>query len=404
MLAGAGGTGLLAATASATKAAAARARKARAGAARHPRADPSHLGREPDDRRRRLVGLARPGGQAAGADRAAGHRGRAAPVHRRDQRRDGLDLPRPGRRAAARRDLRVPGHRRQRQQRRGSVQRHLPHRAPRPGAVPLHQLRRPGHAEHRLGALLRPERLRGRGRGVLPAAVPPAERRPVLREPEPRRAARGVARLRPQQPGVGREPAVDAVPGQPRGGVRQRAAGVHLVPDPLHAAGQSRARLRRPLVLLPGRLGPVRLARRRRRGVPGRGRVRGRTRGADPGGEHGSSADRTGHVVLPAGLLGRRADRVAGADARGRARRPVGRLDHRPDAPVRGVVLGHRKRLRPGHPRAVAAAVRPVPGGPGAHRPRPRLRTVVPGARRRRRRRPRGRDRRAWSTPCGRTR
>jgi phosphodiesterase/alkaline phosphatase D-like protein len=57
--------------------------------------------------------------------------------------------------------------------------------APRPGAVPVHQLRRPGHAEHAVGALLRPERLRGRGRRVVPAAVSPAQRGPVLRQPEP---------------------------------------------------------------------------------------------------------------------------------------------------------------------------------------------------------------------------
>ena len=44
--------------------------------------------------------------------------------------------------------------------------------------------------------LLRPERLRGRLGRVIPAAVPPAEWRPVLREPQPRRGARGVARLR----------------------------------------------------------------------------------------------------------------------------------------------------------------------------------------------------------------
>ena len=110
-----------------------RRRRGRAGPGRrrrrHARADPPHLEREPGHRRRRLVGLARPGGPAAGADRAADHPGRAPPVHRRDQRRDGLDLPRPGQRAAARRHLRLRGDRRQRQQRRRSVQRHLPHRA-----------------------------------------------------------------------------------------------------------------------------------------------------------------------------------------------------------------------------------------------------------------------------------
>ena len=172
--------------------------------------------------------------------------------------------------------------------------------------VPLHQLRRPGHPQHRVGALLRPERLRGRGGGVLPAAVPPAQRRPVLREPEPHGAARGVARLRQQQPDLGGQPAVDAVPGQPRGGVLQRPAGLHLLPGPLHPAGQPGARLRRPLVLLPDRLGAVRLARRRRRGLPGRGRLRGgpggaRSRRRAPATRRSSRARRSTSGATPAG-------------------------------------------------------------------------------------------------------
>ena len=112
------------------------------------------------------------------------------------------------------------------------------HRARRPGRVPVHQLRRPRHAEHRLGPVLRPGRVRGRRGGVVPAAVPPAQRRPLLRRPEPGRAAAGVAGLRQQQPGLGRVPAVDAGAGQPRDRVRQRAAGVHLLPDQVHAAAQ----------------------------------------------------------------------------------------------------------------------------------------------------------------------
>ena len=399
VLAGAGGTGLLAATASPAKAAT-RARRSRGCERRHPRAGPPHLERQPGHRGRRLLGLPRPGEAAAGADRAAGHPGRAPPLHRRDQRRDGLDLPCPRRRPAARRHLRLRGDRGQRQQRRRPVQRHVPHRAGGPGAVPLHQLRRPGHAQHRVGALLRPERLRGRGGRILPAAVPPAQRRPVLREPEPHGPARGVARLRQQQPDLGREPALDAVPGQPRGGVLQRPAGLHLLPVPLHPAGQPGARLRRPLVLLPDRLGAVRLARRRRRGLPGRGRVRGRPGGADPGGRHRPPGDQAGHVVLPQGLLRRRADRLAGADAGGRPPGRDGGLDHRPDAPVRRLLLVHRQRLRPRHPQGVAAAVRPVPGGPGALRPRPRLRAVLPGARRRHRRRPRGSHRGGGQHPA----
>ena len=42
--------------------------------------------------------------------------------------------------------------------------------------------------------------------------------------------------------------------------------------------------------------------------------------GVDPGGQHRPSADRARHVVLPPGLLRRRADRLAGADAGGRPR------------------------------------------------------------------------------------
>ena len=134
----------------------------------------------------------------------------------------------------------------------------------------------------------------------------------------------------------------------------------------------------------------VRLARRRRRGLPGRGRVRGGPGGAGPGRGHRPSGDQAGHVVLPQGLLRRGADRLAGADAGGRPPGRDGGLDHRPDAPVRRLLLVHRQRLRPRHPPGVAAAVRPVPGGPGALRPRPRLRALLPGARRRHRRRPRG--------------
>ncbi len=53
-----------------------------------------------------------------------------------------------------------------------------------------------------------------------------------------------------------------------------------------------------------------------------------------------------------------------------------------------------------GHPGRVAAAVRPVRGGPGALRARPRLRALVPGARIRHRRRHRRGDRRAGRHPA----
>ena len=85
---------------------------------------------------------------------------------------------------------------------------------------------------------------------------------------------------------------------------------------------------------------------------------------------------------------------------RGRPPQSAGGLDRRADAPVRVFLLGHRERLGPGHPPAVAAAVRPVRRGSGADRPRSRLRAFLPGARRRLRRRPRGRYRRRGRYPA----
>ncbi len=73
---------------------------------------------------------------------------------------------------------------------------------------------------------------------------------------------------------------------------------------------------------------------------------------------------------------------------------PGGGLDRGADAPVRLLLLDHRQRLGPGYPPGVAAAVRPLPGGSGRERARPRLRAVLPGARRRPGSRPRDRHRR----------
>src|SRR5215472_11128136 len=60
---------------------------------------------------------------------------------------------------------------------------------------------------------------------------------------------------------------------------------------------------------------------------------------------------------------------------------PVDRLDRRADTRDRLLLLEDRQRLRPRYPRELAAAVRQIPGGPGAQRARPRLRTVLPGPR-----------------------
>ena len=112
--------------------------------------------------------------------------------------------------------------------------------APR-GAVPLHELRRSRDAERRMGAVVAAEPLRGADCRAVPAAVPPAERRPLLREPEPCAPARGVARFRQQQPDVGRESSVDAMPGQSRDRVQQRPAGARLVSRALYCRRTARA-------------------------------------------------------------------------------------------------------------------------------------------------------------------
>ena len=80
--------------------------------------------------------------------------------------------------------LLLHGHRRQRRARRGAVRGQLPHGAAGARAVSLDQLRRPGHAEHPVGAVVPAERVRGAGGRAVPAAVSPAERRSLLREPE----------------------------------------------------------------------------------------------------------------------------------------------------------------------------------------------------------------------------
>ena len=211
-----------------------------------------------------LVGVGRAGDQRARSPRTRqglrpdNPRG-PEDVHRRAQRPDRVYLSRAARGPVTGFATPLFGHRGQRQQRRAAVRGDVPHRALRPGAVPLHQLRRSGNTGHGLGALVWAERVRGAGGGAVSAAVPPAERRSLLREPEPDGAADGVGRLRQQQPDVGGQPPVDALPGQPRDRVLQRRAGVHVVSHALRASAQWDA-LPRPLVQLPGRHGAVHLA------------------------------------------------------------------------------------------------------------------------------------------------
>ncbi len=187
-------------------------------------------------------------------------------------------------------------------------------RAVRPGEVPVLQLRRPGHAvlgpQHlgqHLARVLRQLLVRGHrdrepGRREGRAAVPPAQRRPVLRQPGRRQRAGRVAGLRQQRRAQCGAPALDARPRQPRGRVRHRhdlrpprprpgrdrGAGrgrellewpvrLRPLPEPVPAARQRRHQLgrqpaARQLLRLPGRHREVHLARRRRHHLPGRRR------------------------------------------------------------------------------------------------------------------------------------
>ncbi len=113
----------------------------------------------------------------------------------------------------------------------------------RPGGVHLHQLRRPGHADDRQAIRaagrcddrepavrqrqprLARRRRPARRRGTRTAAVPPVQRRPLLRQPGHRPGPHLVGLLGEQQPQRAL-PAVDAGPRQPRerAGQRRRSA------------------------------------------------------------------------------------------------------------------------------------------------------------------------------------
>ena len=64
----------------------------------------------------------------------------------------------------------------------------------------------------------------------------PGQRRPVLRQLQPAVPAPGLGGVLRQHAALGREPAVDADPGQPRERARQRPAGLPVLPDPLRPA------------------------------------------------------------------------------------------------------------------------------------------------------------------------
>src|SRR6185437_4218464 len=101
---------------------------------------------------------------------------------------------------------------------------------------------------------------RGGCRGAIPTALSSAQRRSLLREPEPNGPAGGLGGLRQQRAALRRPSTVDALPWQPRDRVRQRRARPELLSHTLRTAGQRHV-LPGPLVLLPGRLGALRLAR-----------------------------------------------------------------------------------------------------------------------------------------------
>ena len=169
----------------------------------------------------------------AGRDQAL-PRGVVGQLHRRAQRPDHVLLPRPAVGPGAGNAVLLPGQRR----REDAVDRGLlvRDRAARAGQVPLLQLRRPVHpvlgpelvGQHLARVLrqllVRGDRDREPGRRQGRAAVPPPQRRPVLRQPRHLQRARRVAGLRQQRGPQRRQPAVDAGPRQPRDRVRHRHA------------------------------------------------------------------------------------------------------------------------------------------------------------------------------------
>ena len=265
---------------------------------------PDHRGTTPATRQAARAGAAR-------RDPSATPKASVGQLHRRAQRPDDVLLPRAAHRPGARHQVLLPG-----QRRRGAAR---PRPAPRfqtapsgPRQVPLLQLRRPGHPvlgperlRQHLARVLRQRLLRGQRdreprRRPRRAAVPPAQRRPVLRQPGHHERPRRLARLRRQHVPLGREPPVDARARQPRDRVRhlrprgpaghragrhrgpgrgrqllERPVRLRPLPEPLPAARQRRHQLgrqppARQLLQLPGRHGAVHLPGRRRRHLPGR--------------------------------------------------------------------------------------------------------------------------------------
>ena len=305
-------------------------------------------------------------------------------------------------------------------------------RAARPGEVPLLQLRRPGHpvlGPQRVGQhlarvlrqlLVRGHRDREPGRRQGRAAVPPAQRRPVLRQPGRRQRARRVAGLRQQRRPQRGQPAVDARARQPRERVRHRQlapATPGSAPGGIAAQGAAGNYWNGPYgyghylsrFLLPDnglinwdgnrlrgnfyafQVGTVKFisldaddviyqdgARQLRHQLGERRAGDHHDRRGDPERHHHLQPllhrrpeARREEQLARARLLERQAqpaDALAGGDPRRGPPRPVGGHDRGVHAPVRDVDLGAGQRLRPRHPPGLAAAVRQVRGRPGAVR------------------------------------
>ena len=299
---------------------------------------------------------------------AAASRPRPAPTWTARQ-HDGLRPPRHADRAEPGHLLHVRGAAR----RRPAGRRHLP-TAPR-GRRPvhLHQLRRPvgaaGHlAAGRQGRLhgraqrqQHPgqRRHRGRHRAGRPA-VPPAQRRPLLRQPRTRTGCAPGTRSSPTTParratGRGcRRPAT----------TRTRRATARSASAPTRPTSSCPATARDAefaglwYAFTVGSVRVISLQQRRR------------------------GACRTAATRTCSGYSGG----AQQAWLEGQLRRPARRQD------IDWIVvcmhqvidqLVRRERRRPRHPRAVGPAVRQVRGGPGGLRPRARLRALAAGARRR---------------------
>src|SRR6202034_4703788 len=99
------------------------------------------------------------------------------------------------------------------------------HRAPRALPVSLDELRGSRDAGDLLEDVIATEPPRRGCRRAVPAAVPPSQRGPLLREPESRSTAGRVGGFWQQRAALGRESPVDALPRQSRDRARQRRGG-----------------------------------------------------------------------------------------------------------------------------------------------------------------------------------